>query len=351
MPMASKGTITNGEDSDPTVSIIVPVKNREATIGELLDSLIRLDYPKDKMEIVIVDGKSTDRTREIVAKYPVKLVTEDGEGLNAARNTGVMRSQGEIIAFTDADCVIPSNWLKRIVEDFKDPDIGCVGGTTEGYYKDYLSKYSDESIIPVLRRFKKYEVRNTVGAKQQYPAGCNMAIRRKAIENAGGFDESIHFGFDEDELVERICKEQNYKLVLDPKLYVKHKHRTRLKELLQQNFRYGRGNAILLKRKKFESAYSFAAAFAVTGFSLWVLACFTMLTLAFITNSALMLQVFLGAVFIPYIGLIGFYITRLPITRNWASVLTYPLIDYLRVSAFCVGAAYQLALPSKTEEA
>lgn len=335
------------DNSGPTVSIIVPVKNGESTVGELLDSLMQLDYDKNKIEIIVVDGNSTDKTREVVAKYPVKLVTENGEGLNAARNTGVAHSSGEIVAFTDADCVAPLNWVRRIVENFKTQNIGCVGGTTKGYYRDFLSKYSDESIIPVLRRFKKYEVRNNVGAKQQYPAGCNMAIRKKAIESLGGFDESIHFGFDEDELIERICKEQNYKLILDPELSIRHKHRARLKELLKQNFRYGRGNAILLKRKKRKSVYSSIAVFAMTGFSAWLLACFIMLLLALIYKSAFILQLFLGAVFVPYVGLMVYYTAMTLETRNWLSIITYPFIDYLRVSAFCLGGIYQLLKPCK----
>jgi len=330
------------EKFEPTVSIVVPVKNGEATIGDLLNSLTQLDYNKKKVEIIVVDGNSTDRTREIAAKYPVKLIKENGKGLNAARNTGVAQSTGEIIAFTDADCVAPPDWLRKLVRNFKNPNVGCVGGSTKGYYEDFLSKYSDNSIIPVLRRFKKYETRDNVGALLQYPAGCNMALRKIAIEKAGGFDESIHFGFDEDELVERICKEQRYKLVLDPDLYIKHKHRTKLRELLKQNFRYGRGNALLLKRKKCKSAYSFGAVFTLAGFSAWLLAAFIMLLLAITGNSMFHFYSFLGIVFLPYIGLMIFYTIQAIRAHDLLSIFIYPAIDYLRVATFYMGEIYQI---------
>ncbi|MEM3522621.1 MAG: glycosyltransferase, partial [Candidatus Bathyarchaeia archaeon] len=86
------------------VSIIVPVKNCKPTIKSLLDSLMKLKYPKDTLEIIIVDGNSKDGTREILKNYSVKVLEEPGLGLNYARNIGFKNSTGEIIAFTDGDC-------------------------------------------------------------------------------------------------------------------------------------------------------------------------------------------------------------------------------------------------------
>ena len=92
-------------ESVPMISVIVPVKNGSTHIRDLLDSLERLDYPKDRLEVLVVDGNSTDSTKEVVSEYPVKLLTEERPGINAARNTGLKHSTGEIVAFTDADCV------------------------------------------------------------------------------------------------------------------------------------------------------------------------------------------------------------------------------------------------------
>ncbi|MEM2936003.1 MAG: glycosyltransferase, partial [Candidatus Bathyarchaeia archaeon] len=87
----------SAKDFQPVVSVVVPVRNGEATIGRLLDSLLEVDYDRGKVEVLVVDGNSTDKTREIVSKYPVELLTEEGQGLNAARNTGIRNSGGKII--------------------------------------------------------------------------------------------------------------------------------------------------------------------------------------------------------------------------------------------------------------
>jgi len=81
---------------------------------------MQIDYDRDMLEIIVVDGNSTDNTREIVSQYPVKLLLEERHGLNAARNTGIKNSSGEIVAFTDADCIIPKDWISKIVDNFRD---------------------------------------------------------------------------------------------------------------------------------------------------------------------------------------------------------------------------------------
>jgi glycosyltransferase involved in cell wall biosynthesis len=91
----------------PFVSIIVPVYNGSRTIDALLTSLLALDYPPDQHEILIVDNKSTDDTRQRIQRYPVTLLEEtEIQGSYAARNRGIEAAQGEILAFTDADCVV-----------------------------------------------------------------------------------------------------------------------------------------------------------------------------------------------------------------------------------------------------
>lgn len=119
------------EESLPKVSVIVPVKNGGAKIQGLLDSLMQVDYPKEKLEIIVVDGNSSDDTREVVSRYEVKLLTEEKRGINGARNTGVKHSEGDIVVFTDSDCVVPKYWIKKIVEDFQDSKVGCVGETSK----------------------------------------------------------------------------------------------------------------------------------------------------------------------------------------------------------------------------
>ncbi|MCW4013595.1 MAG: glycosyltransferase, partial [Candidatus Bathyarchaeota archaeon] len=186
----------------PSLSVIVPVLNMGKTIRATLDSLMKLDYPEDNIEIIVVDGKSKDDTRRIVKEYPVQLVDQEGKGLNAARNTGIKHSSGEILAYTDGDCVVPRDWAKKIVDNFEDPFIGFVGGTMEGYDPtSVLSNYMDESLFQSTPGFR-IRIETTDLKLMQFPAGANMAFRRRALARVRFFDENITYGFDDLQPVE-----------------------------------------------------------------------------------------------------------------------------------------------------
>jgi glycosyltransferase involved in cell wall biosynthesis len=330
----------------PKVSIIVPVKNGAAKIKDLLDSLMRVDYDKDKLEIIVVDGNSTDTTKEIVSKYPVKLVIEEKAGVNVARNTGIRNSSGEIIAFTDHDCVVPENWVKAIVSNFQDHQVGCVGGKILRYNNDFLSCYADESLVPVMRIFENRTVISRIKSPLCYPVGCNFAVRREAIEKAGFFDERFTYGFDELEFAERICME-GYKIVLTPDVMVQHKHRSTLSELLKQTFRYGQGGGLLPKTKGIKSIFSKWVLLSIIGFALWFL---TLLYLAFcllFAGSMEFLVTFLAFLFTPLVVLIVIYSYRTfkMGDSHYKRILAYPLIDIARFVAFVAGGINCLLKP------
>lgn len=327
----------------PSVSIIVPVKNGAATIQELLESLMQIGYEKGKLIVIVVDGNSTDNTREIVSKFPVKLLEEEGSGLNAARNTGIKHSKGEIIAFTDCDCVVPKDWIQRITENFRDSRVGCVGGNILGHYDNLLSQYCDESVMPVMRIFKKREVLDTVKPPLRYPAGCNIAIKREALETVGIFNEKIKYGFDEDELVERICKE-GYKMVLDPKVLVKHKHRPTLLGLLKQTFQYGRGGGLLSKVKGVRSAFSKWTLLCILGFIVWISTILSSALFTIFAGSVTSLAILSTILLLPPIGLMIFYThqTLSKEDKKYGKILVYPFIDVTRSITFLAGAIYQL---------
>lgn len=335
--------VKNESVYEPRVSIIVPVKNCEATIRELLESLMHLDYNKEKLEVIVVDGNSTDKTCEIVSKYLVKLLKEERPGINAARNTGIKYSKGEIIAFTDGDCVVTKDWVKKITEKFKDPKVGCVGGNVIGYYDNVLSNYCDESILPVMRVFKKREILKNIKPPLHYPAGCNMAMKRKVVKDVGMFDERIKHGFDEDEFVERVC-DNGYSMVLDPEVLVEHKHRLTLLELLKQTFNYGRGGGLLLKIKGAKSKFSRWIILSLASFIFWVSMLLSTALYTFFTGSIASLIVFLVFLLLPPAGLTFFYIHQTLSRKDgkYIKIIFYPCIDILRALSFITGTLYQL---------
>lgn len=321
---------------EPVVSVIVPVLNGEATIESLLESLLEIDYSKEKIETVIVDGNSTDKTKDLVAKYPVKLLIEKRKGPNVARNTGIKHTNSEIIAFTDSDCIVPKNWIKKIVENFRDPKIGCVGGSVKGLNDDFLSKYADNSISPMIRVCKKRKELDSIGAFTGCPVGCNMSFRREALEDVGGFDENIRYSFEEEELIERICR-TGHKLILNPQVLVWHMHRSNLRNILKQAFKYGKGAGSLLKRPKNQKLVKRWFFINLFGLIQAILTIGFMAFLIMIAEWEILFLVLLATVLLPMFGLMTLYAYRARRSKEYKSIVVYPFIDFLRMLAFCCG--------------
>ena len=129
----------------PTVSIVIPTYNSERTVGMCLKSIRNQNYPKNKIEIIIADAGSSDKTKEIAKRYEVnKIIDNPLKTGEAGKAVGIKHTSGEIIALIDSDNILPSkDWLKRMVEPFEDREIT---GTEPLYYtyreKDgYIDRY------------------------------------------------------------------------------------------------------------------------------------------------------------------------------------------------------------------
>ena len=328
-------------NASPSVTVIVPVRNGEMTIQPLLESLQKLDYDPNKVEVIVVDGNSTDRTQEIVKEYPVKLVVEERNGLNVARNTGIKKGNGDIVAFTDSDCIVPSNWVTKIVENFKDPQVSCVGGSAEALDGDFVSQYADNSIVRLMPGFTKREELQEVKPFFKHPAGCNMAFRRKTAEQVGYFDENIKYGFDEVEFADRICR-AGHKMVLDPEVSVWHKHRSTLADFLKQNFQYGKGSGLVLKQNRLKDSVSKWSFLGLMGFITWILIVGSLTYLNLTSTSGLFFWLLFSFTLLPLFILGSVYAYRALFNKKFARVVVYPFIDFFRTLSFCSGQLYQV---------
>ena len=115
----------------PSVSIVISAYNEADAISEKLDNILSLDYPREKLEVVIASDGSTDGTDSIVARYKdrgVKLLTLPHNGKSAALNAAVAVSTGEILVFSDANSIYKSNAIQELVRPFADPKVGGVAG-------------------------------------------------------------------------------------------------------------------------------------------------------------------------------------------------------------------------------
>ena len=324
----------------PSLSIIIPVLNMGRTVRATLESLMKLDYPRENLEIIVVDGKSRDDTRQIVEEYPVRLVDQEGKGLNAARNTGIKYSSGEILAYTDGDCVVPRDWAKKIADNFQDPFIGFVGGTMDGYDQtSILSNYMDESLFQSKPGFS-IRIEATDLKLMQFPAGANMAFRRKALARVKFFDENITYGFDDLQPVEAMGF-KGFRIVLDPEVTILHQHRSTLLGLLKQHFNYGRGGSLLIIHKRASILASWYAAYLISTLALMTILGF-LLYIGVKIKHPMPFNLALGIFAIYWVFNTLYY---LPVSihsgKLW-KILLYPALDILRGFAFTFGGLYQM---------
>src|SRR5659263_765291 len=105
------------------ISVIIPTYNEEANITACLRSLCNQTMSRDEYELIVVDGNSKDRTCELAREYADEVITQTSKKVGGARNDGVLRARGNIVATTDADCIIPPEWLEIIKTDFESPNI------------------------------------------------------------------------------------------------------------------------------------------------------------------------------------------------------------------------------------
>ncbi len=190
----------------PFVSIVICTQNRaEALKKYALNSILKLDYPN--YEVVIVDDASKDKTQEILKEFKDKtknltiVKNNKARGLCYVRNLGVKYSKGEIIAFTDDDCIADKYWLEELIKPYlKDKKVMVVGGKT------YIGN-SNKIFNPNKNIF-----------------GCNMSFRKEIFNNFS-FDINIYFSKcssrEETELIYRI-KNKNLKIIYADKAIVKH---------------------------------------------------------------------------------------------------------------------------------
>lgn len=224
----------------PFVSVIIPIFNGEADLPDLLQCLQNQSYPDDRVEFLVVDNGSRDRTWEILQDTPgiTALQETQIQGSYAARNQGIIHAQGDILAFTDADCRPEPQWLMELVAGFNDQNVGLVIGEIQALPGDsLLERYADRQAT----LSQKHTIANTFCP---YGQTANVAMRTSVFQEIDLFRPHLTTGGDAD-ICWRILQETAWQWYFAEGAIVRHRHRRSFDELLSQWRRYGRSNQYL----------------------------------------------------------------------------------------------------------
>lgn len=203
------------------ISVVIPAFNEEENIARLLKSLRKQTFPKDQYEVIVVDNNSIDQTAEIAKKFSVKVVFESRQGITFARDSGARLAKYDIIACTDADCIVPKNFLTRIAETFrKNKDIAAYCGFV--YFPD--APLFVKFMVVALRTYLHLSCKffSTI----QFCSAANFSYRKDIFLRIGGYDltspllkNGINADGDEGALVDKIIQNKG-KVIFDKNFIV-----------------------------------------------------------------------------------------------------------------------------------
>jgi glycosyltransferase involved in cell wall biosynthesis len=248
---------TSRLQSDASVSVVICTRDRPENLERCLRSL--LDCSPKAAEIVVVDNaSSSDATRRLTDRFSDALyVAEPTPGLNVARNAGIRRSRGEIVAFVDDDVLVHPQWVARVAEGFSDSRVMAVAGLvlpaeleTEAQclFEEHWGFNRGYRVVTYdARFFDKLKARGVPA--WEIGAGANMAFRREVFERVGDFDPRLDVGAagcsGDSEMWYRLLA-AGMTCQYDPKAVAYHYHRREMSSLRKQLYYYLRGHSTAL---------------------------------------------------------------------------------------------------------
>jgi cellulose synthase/poly-beta-1,6-N-acetylglucosamine synthase-like glycosyltransferase len=227
--------------TNPRFSIIVPAYNSEKTLSACFESLADQSVSEANYEIIVVDDGSTDDTSKITKRFNVKYIFQTNQGPAAARNKGADAAAGQIILFTDADCVPGHNWIREMVSPFSDREVVGVKGTYKTIQKGLVAKFAQAEFED---RYDLLQKSSTIDMIDTYSA----AFRKDVFLNIGGFDQSFPVANNEDTDLSYRLAAAGYKLVFNPAAFVYHTHPDTFIKYLKLKFRRSYWRMVVYRR-------------------------------------------------------------------------------------------------------
>ncbi len=230
----------NANTGLPFLSVIIPVLNAEKTIAQCLTAIEQQDYPNDRYEVIAVDNGSTDDTIAILNTHPQIKFIQDSQRRSPAyaRNAGIKKARGEILAFLDADCRANPDWLSKIASAFSDPSIGAVGGE--------ILAWEPKTLVERYQAYRKILSIEYIKATPfgSFPVTANAAYRARVFQEIGSFHPDLP-ATEDLEFARRMRRETRFTIQMCEQAVVYHKNRQDIPSLWAQQHRNGTGARIL----------------------------------------------------------------------------------------------------------
>jgi glycosyltransferase involved in cell wall biosynthesis len=227
----------------PRVSVVVCAYNAERTMQDCLASLEHLNYPD--YEVIVVNDGSKDRTLEIAQRFGYcRIISQENKGLSVARNVGAEAASGEIVAYTDSDCVADPDWLLYLVAKMEASDLVACGGPN--------FPPPEDSLVPAAVAVSPGGPTHVLLSDDvaEHIAGCNMAFRRDTLMALGGFDPVYRAAGDDVDICWRL-QDAGYTIGFSPAAIVWHFRRNTVAAYIGQQRGYGKAEALVYSKHPF----------------------------------------------------------------------------------------------------
>lgn len=232
------------------LSIVVPALNSAATISGTLSSIFSNETCDEEFEVLLVDNGSCDATVDIAKKFPVKIYHCPRKGIGPPRNLGIQKAQGDIICFTDSDCLVEKSWIRKISDFFnRHSEADGVGGSVFPYpYGQNKVQELTGRIFVEDQDYPQNVKKIQFGSTHGIIFGSNSAYKREVLRRFGGFIEP---GGSNLELAMRLAAKGKC-LFFDPDIRVYHIFPNNLRFIFRQQFRWGAQSTFLKRMHHFD---------------------------------------------------------------------------------------------------
>ena len=222
-------------------SVIIPSYNAEKTLGDCLEGLEHQSVARDEYEVIVVDDGSIDGTSRTAKGFDVKYIFQANQGPASARNTGAHAARGDIILYTDADCIPDYRWVEEMVRPFNDPGVIAVKGAYRTSQSQLVARFAQAEFED---RYDFLQSKTSIDMVDTYSAG----FRKKIFQAMGGFDEGFPVANNEDTELSYRLASQGHKLVFNPRAIVYHFHPDTLMRYLRIKFKRGYWRMVVYRR-------------------------------------------------------------------------------------------------------